>query len=259
MNQNRTIGNLYVHSNVITLSSVRPFITQLLSRIEGSNDFMFIHGGRNIPFEQETQIYLHEISRLVNNALEINIVNVAPSIPLYQPYREIPNHLVPDLIGIQHTTIQAPIPAVPLQGMVPNPPPPPIPASTVPESYPRDNGWNPIPNENPVQRMIREANASGRMEMMVNQTQTVPNEFMFDDAPRELHSRGNSYNQMGSMENFFSRPGSMIFPPSSRQGSMMFNYFGSNLSMDNRNPCDDLVSKLRTIDDDDFDKGAPSL
>lgn len=244
-----------MHSNVITLSSVRPFINQLLSRIEGSSDFLFIHGGRNIPFEQENQVYLHEINRLVNNILEIDIVNVAPTVPLYQPYREMSNHLVPDLIGIQHTPIQTPIPSVPLQGMVPNPPPP-IPTSTVHESYPRDNGWN--PNENPVQRMIREANASGRMETVMNQTQTVPNEFMFDDAPRELHSRGNSYNQMGSVDNFFSRPGSMIFPPTSRQGSMMFNYFGSNLSMDNRNPYDDLVSKLRSIDDD-FDKGAPSL
>ena len=126
------------------------------------------------------------------------------------------------------------------------------------DSYSHDGLWNSV-NDTPLQKLLREATTSGRVDAILNQANLNSNDFVFDDRPRELHSRGNSYTHVGSIDNFYSRPNSMIFPPNSIPGSMTFNYFGSNTSMDNLSGYDDIMNKLRSMQDDDLDKGAPSL
>ena len=126
------------------------------------------------------------------------------------------------------------------------------------DTFSHDSIWNSV-NDTPLQKLLREATTSGRVDAILNQASLNPNDFVFDDRPRELHSRGSSYTHVGSIDNFYSRPNSMIFPPNSIPGSMTFNYFGSNTSMDNLSGYDDIVNKLRSMQDDDLDKGAPSL
>lgn len=239
------MGSLCIQSNIVSLSSIRPHVSQLLSQIEENTEFMFNRNGIPIPSEQENQVFLSEVISMVNNFAQISVTVINRSIlPVFQPYRDAPG--VPGVPTAPH------LPHLPLQGMNSIPP-------AMPDSFTHDRSWSPIPGDTPVQRILREASATGRLDAILNQGIPVHNDFLFDDGPRELHSRGNSYTQMGSFDNFFSRPGSMIFPPTSRQGSLVFNFLGSNLSMDNHNPYDDLVSKLRNLDDCDFDKGAPSM
>ena len=126
------------------------------------------------------------------------------------------------------------------------------------DSYSHDGLWNSV-NDTPLQKLLREATTSGRVDAILNQANLNSNDFVFDDRPRELHSRGNSYTHVGSIDNIYSRPSSMIFPPNSIPGSMTFNYFGSNTSIDNLSGYDDIMNKLRSMQDDDLDKGAPSL
>ena len=126
------------------------------------------------------------------------------------------------------------------------------------DSYSHDGLWNSV-NDTPLQKLLREATTSGRVDAILNQANFNSNDFVFDDRPRELHSRGNSYTHVGSIDNIYSRPSSMIFPPNSIPGSMTFNYFGSNTSIDNLSGYDDIMNKLRSMQDDDLDKGAPSL
>ena len=126
------------------------------------------------------------------------------------------------------------------------------------DSYSHDGLWNSV-NDTPLQKLLREATTSGRVDAILNQANLNSNDFVFDDRPRELHSRGSSYTHVGSIDNIYSRPSSMIFPPNSIPGSMTFNYFGSNTSIDNLSGYDDIMNKLRSMQDDDLDKGAPSL
>ena len=134
---------------------------------------------------------------------------------------------------------------------------------TQPPPQGSERGWAYYGNENPLQRLLREAKASGRIEELANQPITSNAELGLDDTPRDLASRNNSALRFGSYENVYSRNGSMLFPPGSRPGSMLFNPLGSNASLDFRetpNPLlEELVNRLHDGEYDDIDKGAPSL
>ena len=126
-----------------------------------------------------------------------------------------------------------------------------------------DHPWEYYGNENALQRLLREAKANGQVDEIASQPVPSNADLGLDDTPRELASRNNSNLRFGSYENMYSRNGSMIFPTSSRPGSMVFNPLGSNVSLDFRetsNPMmEELMNRLHEGELDDIDKGAPAL
>ena len=126
-----------------------------------------------------------------------------------------------------------------------------------------DHTWEYYGNENALQRLLREAKANGQVDEIASHPLPSNADLGLDDAPRELASRNNSNLRFGSYENLYSRNGSMVFPTSSRPGSMVFNPLGSNVSLDFReasNPMmEELMNRMHDGEYDDIDKGAPAL
>lgn len=119
----------------------------------------------------------------------------------------------------------------------------------------------PPPNEMPLQRTLREARASGKIDEILNQPMTAIQDIGMDDAPRDLVSRNSSFFPLGSWENLYSGNGSMIFPMS-RPGSNIINLTGSNLSIEYKDAnfaYEDILNRFREREYDDADKGAPSI
>lgn len=117
--------------------------------------------------------------------------------------------------------------------------------------------------DTPLKRLLGQAAASGHLDQVLSQPDQTP-DLVLDDTPRELTAHNSSVFPCNSFENFYSRNGSMIFPPGSRPGSMLFNPFGSNQSMELKESVlpafDDMFIKyMGDNGDGDIDKDAPSM
>ena len=116
--------------------------------------------------------------------------------------------------------------------------------------------------DTPLQRLLNHAAETGRLEQVLQQP-GQPVDFGLDDAPRELGTHSSSLFHFGSYEALQSRSGSMLFPPGSKPGSMVFNPFGSNQSIDYKDVSgafDEFFSRyMPEADDGGIDKDAPSL
>ena len=116
--------------------------------------------------------------------------------------------------------------------------------------------------DTPLQRLLNHAAETGRLEQVLQQPGQLV-DFGLDDAPRELGTHSSSLFHFGSYEALQSRSGSMLFPPGSKPGSMVFNPFGSNQSIDYKDVSgafDEFFSRyMPEADDGGIDKDAPSL
>ena len=147
-----------------------------------------------------------------------------------------------------------------------------IPISCVQTPLPQNMDYTPfssaepegrLTGDTPLKRWLGQAAANGHLEQVLAQPgQSL--DLGLDDTPRDLTPHNSSIFPYNSYESFYSRNGSMIFPPGSRPGSMLFNPFGSNQSMELKEPVlpalDDMFIKYMSENiDGDIDKDAPSM
>lgn len=278
-NDSRELDSIQVSSTDVAIRILRPYIVQILYKYGVVSEFLFLRNGICIEFEKEVVTPLNSIITVINgvNSMVIRAIKQAqPVYPaLYSDYSQFSfpynknGYLSLQPMNVQPVPLMQQAADVPQSSVHPTQPQSSVPAQqqSLPQPQPQpqgsERGWEYYGNENPLQRLLREAKASGRIEELANQPITSNAELGLDDTPRDLASRNNSALRFGSYENVYSRNGSMLFPPGSRPGSMLFNPLGSNASLDFRetpNPLlEELVNRLHDGEYDDIDKGAPSL
>lgn len=276
-NDSRELDSIQVSSTDVAIRILRPYIVQILYKYGVVSEFLFLRNGICIEFEKEVVTPLNSIITVINgvNSMVIRAIKQAqPVYPaLYSDYSQFSfpynknGYLSLQPMNVQPVPLMQQAADVPQSSVHPTQPQSSVPAQqqslTQPPPQGSERGWEYYGNENPLQRLLREAKASGRIEELANQPITSNAELGLDDTPRDLASRNNSALRFGSYENVYSRNGSMLFPPGSRPGSMLFNPLGSNASLDFRetpNPLlEELVNRLHDGEYDDIDKGAPSL
>ena len=280
-NDSRELDSIQVSSTDVAIRILRPYIVQILYKYGVVSEFLFLRNGICIEFEKEVVTPLNSIITVINgvNSMVIRAIKQAqPVYPaLYSDYSQFSfpynknGYLSLQPMNVQPVPLMQQAADVPQSSGHPIQPQSSVPAQqqsltqslTQPPPQGSERGWEYYGNENPLQRLLREAKASGRIEELANQPITSNAELGLDDTPRDLASRNNSALRFGSYENVYSRNGSMLFPPGSRPGSMLFNPLGSNASLDFRetpNPLlEELVNRLHDGEYDDIDKGAPSL
>ena len=276
-NDSRELDSIQVSSTDVAIRILRPYIVQILYKYGVVSEFLFLRNGICIEFEKEVVTPLNSIITVINGVNRMVIRAIKQAQPVYPAlYSDYSQFSFPynknGYLSLQPMNVQ-PVPLmqqaadVPQSSVHPTQPQSSVPAQqqslTQPPPQGSERGWEYYGNENPLQRLLREAKASGRIEELANQPITSNAELGLDDTPRDLASRNNSALRFGSYENVYSRNGSMLFPPGSRPGSMLFNPLGSNASLDFRetpNPLlEELVNRLHDGEYDDIDKGAPSL
>lgn len=288
-NDSRELDSIQVSSTDVAIRILRPYIVQILYKYGVVSEFLFLRNGICIEFEKEVVTPLNSIITVINgvNSMVIRAIKQAQHVypALYSDYSQFSfpynknGYLSLQPMNVQPVPLMQQAADVPQSSVHPTQPQSSVPAQqqSLPQSLPQsltqsltqpppqgsERGWEYYGNENPLQRLLREAKASGRIEELANQPITSNAELGLDDTPRDLASRNNSALRFGSYENVYSRNGSMLFPPGSRPGSMLFNPLGSNASLDFRetpNPLlEELVNRLHDGEYDDIDKGAPSL
>lgn len=240
------IGVLPIEKLDIPLLTIRSSVDWYLSSHFRGSNFYFVKDKSLVTLETESHLSVAQICINQNNIYSIYI-------------HRVDNQAFPSLSTFPYHPSYQSVSVLPQ----PRPSPTYIPTQTAAFSNEPVNYFNePAPlNETPLQRALREAKASGKIDEIISQPMTTIPDFGMDDAPREMVSRNSSFFPFGSWENMYSGNGSMIFSMS-RPGSIVINPAGSNLSMDFKDSnfaYEDILNKLRERDYDDTDKGAPSV
>ena len=240
------IGVLPIEKLDIPLLTIRSSVDWYLSSHFRGSKFYFVKDKSLVTLETESHLSVAQICINQNNIYSIYI-------------HRVDNQAFPSLSTFPYHPSYQSVSVLPQ----PRPSSTYIPTQTSAFSNEPVNYFNEPPplNETPLQRALREAKASGKMDEIFNQPMTTIPDFGMDDAPREMVSRNSSFFPFGSWENMYSGNGSMIFSMS-RPGSIVINPAGSNLSMDFKDSnfaYEDILTKLRERDYDDTDKGAPSM
>lgn len=246
-NTGDAIGVLTIQKLDVPLSLIRPIVYRYLTSYLPESSFCFMKDSSLVSLEDESMLSVAQIcitqggvSSLFIHRVETQVYPSVSSLHYQPSYPSIP------VVAGTH----------PSSSYVPNQP------SVVPNEVLSYANELPNPNETAMQRFLREAKASGKIDEMLNQPIPPAAELGLDDTPRELVPRNSSFFPYNSMENLYSGNGSMLFA-SSRHGSILFNPVGSNLSLDLKDSnfvmFEDIINRLHDGEYDDTDKGAPTL